>query len=174
MNSKDSPEWFKIIPEWKRTQFKEYLAKNEDSIRVISKHNGWISISPKTNNRLLPLEKFTMDKENHKKILPKWMNLKYYKNYSKEDDIFKKVQYNPMKMRNRKMMLLVDKNLNPKFINKSVFLPERSIFNFQDFRHNSIFEEDRKYNDNLVSQEPRKFLEWDDGKVFNPKTKRDI
>ena len=28
MNSKDSPEWFKIIPEWKRTQFKEYLAKN--------------------------------------------------------------------------------------------------------------------------------------------------
>jgi hypothetical protein len=49
MNSKDSPEWFKIIPEWKRTQFKEYLAKNEDSIRVISKHNGWISISPKTN-----------------------------------------------------------------------------------------------------------------------------
>ena len=65
-------------------------------------------------------------------------------------------------------------HLNPKFINKSVFLPERSIFNFQDFRHNSIFEEDRKYNDNLVSQEPRKFLEWDDGKVFDPKNKKDI
>ena len=89
-NSKESPDWFHIAPEWKGSQFREYLAKNEDSIKILSKHKGWISISTKTNNRKTPLEKFTFDKEKHRNIMPNWMNLNYYKNYTKDEDIFNK------------------------------------------------------------------------------------
>jgi hypothetical protein len=173
-NSKESPDWFHIAPEWKESQFREHLAKNEDSIKILSKHQGWISISSKTNNRKSPLEKFTFDKEKHRNIMPNWMNLKYYKNHTKDEDIFKKVQYFPSKMRNKKMMLLIDKNLVPKITNKSVLLKQKSIFNLSDFRHNVRSEEERKYNDNLVSQKPKKFFDWDDGKVFDPKIKKDI
>lgn len=102
------------------------------------------------------------------------MNLKYYKNHTKDEDIFKKVQYFPSKMRNKKMMLLIDKNLVPKITNKSVLLKQKSIFNLGDFRHNVRSEEERKYNDNLVSQKLKKFFDWDDGKAFDPKNKKDI
>ena len=101
------------------------------------------------------------------------MNIKYYKNYTRDDDIFKKVQYNPYKLKNKKMMLLVDKNLNPTITNRSALLKQRSIFNLNDFKHNVMFEDERKYNDNLVSQKPRKFFDWDDCTIYNPKTKRD-
>lgn len=172
-NSKESPEWFHVVPEWKESQFKDHLSKNEESIRILSKHKGWISISTKTYNRLTPLEQYTFDKEKHRDIMPKWMNMKYYKNHTRDEDNFKKVEYFPIKMKNKKMMLLVDKNLNPTNNNKSVLLSQRSIFNLNDFKHDVMFENERKYNDNLVSQKPRKFFDWDDGKIFNPKTKRD-
>ena len=173
-NSKESPDWFHIAPEWKESQFREHLAKNEDSIKILSKHKGWISISSKNNSRITPLEKFTFDREKHRNVMPNWMNLKYYKNYTKDEDVFTKVQYNPSILKSKKMMLLIDKNLDPKITNKSVLLKQRSIFNFGDFKHNVMFEDERKYNDNLVSQKPKKFFDWDDGKVFNAKTKRDI
>ena len=96
------------------------------------------------------------------------MNLKYSRNNKTKDDIFKSVEFYPRTTKNKKMMLLVDKNLN-----KSG-LGNRSIFNYLDFTNNVIFEEERKMFDNLVDKEPRKFFDWDDGKVFNAKTKRDI
>lgn len=96
------------------------------------------------------------------------MNLKYSRNNKTKDDIFKSVEFYPRTNKNKKMMLLVDKNLN-----KSG-LGNRSIFNYLDFTNNVIFEEERKMFDNLVDKEPRKFFDWDDGKVFNAKTKRDI
>ena len=65
-NSKESPEWFHVVPEWKESQFKDHLSKNEESIRILSKHKGWISISTKTYNRLTPLEQYTFDKEKHR------------------------------------------------------------------------------------------------------------
>ena len=100
------------------------------------------------------------------------MNLKSYINRNLKNDKFKSVEFFPHLNKSKKMMTLVDKNLNPK-LNKSR-LGNRSIFNYQDFRHNMAFEEERKYFDNLVNKEPRKFFDWDDGKVFNSKTKRDI
>ena len=84
--SKEYPEWFNIFPEQKQAQLKEYLAKNEESIQILSKHQGWIHVSPKTNNRSNPLEKKTLDEEKHRKILPNWMNIKIDK---KQKDLFK-------------------------------------------------------------------------------------
>ena len=90
----------------------------------------------------------------------------------KEDDKFKSVEFFPHISKNKKSMALVDKNINQK-INKNK-LKYRSIFNYQDFRNNVIWEDDRKYFDSLVDKEPRKFFDWDDAKIFNPKTKKDI
>jgi len=65
------------------------------------------------------------------------MNLNSYRNRNLKNDDFKSVEFFPHLNKSRKMMLLVDKNLNPKS-NKSV-LGHRSIFNYQDFRHNIAF-----------------------------------
>ena len=150
---------------------KEHFSKKDENLHVFSKHKGWITISPKTNNRLLPFEKSILDVEKHQKIIPKWMNLNSCRNRSLKNDEFKSVEFFPHLNKSKNMMMLVDKYLNPK-LNKSG-LGHRSIFNYQDFRHNMAFEEDRKYFDNLVNKAPRKFFDWDDGKVYNIKTKRD-
>lgn len=145
------------------------MAKNEESIQILSKHQGWIHVSPKTNNRSNPLEKKTLDEEKHRKILPNWMNIKIDK---KQKDLFKSYPNILINKNNNKMMILFDKNLDSK-INKSIS-SHRSIFNYQDFRNNVILEEERKFFDNMVSKEPKKFFDWDDKKVFNAKSKKDI
>lgn len=99
------------------------------------------------------------------------MNLKSCRNNRIKSDEFISVEYYPLSKKNPKTVELVDKNLNTK--NKSE-LGHRSIFNYQDFRNNVVFEEERKQNDNLVNKKPRKFFDWDDRKVFNAKTKKDI
>lgn len=151
---------------------KDHFSKKYENLQILSKHNSWITISPITNNRVLPFEKSTLDIEKHAQILPKWMNLNSYKNRNLKNDKFKSVEYYPYLNKSKKMMMLVDKNLNPK-LNKSG-LGHRSIFSFQDFGHNVVFEDERKYFDNLVNKEPRKFFDWEDRKVSNAKTKRDI
>ena len=32
--SSNSPEWFNVMPEWKIKQYKDYIAKNEDTMNV--------------------------------------------------------------------------------------------------------------------------------------------
>ena len=96
------------------------------------------------------------------------MNISY-RNYKTKEDKFKSVIFCPLLKKNRKMVLLVDKNLNPKLTKNN-----RSIFNLGDFRHNVIFDEERKIFDNLVNKNPKKFFDWDDGTRFNPKYKKDV
>lgn len=77
------------------------------------------------------------------------------------------------------MMALVDKELNPKrrinetsgeaFENNA-----RSIFNLGDFRHNLRTEKMAREYDTKVSQKPRQFFDWDDGKRYDPKYKKDV
>ena len=80
------------------------------------------------------------------------MNISY-RNYKTKEDKFKSVIFCPLLKKNRKMVLLVDKNLNPKLTKNN-----RSIFNLGDFRHNVIFDGERKIFDNLVNKNPKKFL----------------
>ena len=148
-------------------QLKEYYAKKREQITIFSKHKGWITVSPESINRAEPFEKL---KKYHNKLNPSWMDLTNIKNNKNEEDKFKSVAFFPHIKKNKKMMLLVDKNINKK-LNKNKF---RSIFSYQDFKHNVMLEEEKKYFDSLVDQKPRKFFDWDDGKIFNPKTKKDI
>ena len=68
-------------------------------------------------------------------------------------------------------MLWVDKNLN---VDRNKYNPQRSIFSYMDFRHNVVTKEQAEYYGSLVSQSPKKFFDWDDGKRFNPKFKKDV
>ena len=111
--------------------------------------------------------------EQTSKIMPKWMEIEH-KN-GKQEEIFKIVEYNnPVRQKTKGLMAFVDKNINPKRLKPIQFNPSRSIFNIQDFRHNVSTDKDRKNFDSTVSQLPRKFFDWDDGKKFNPKYKKDI
>ena len=174
-NSEQAPEWFKIMPDWKRQQLNNFYEKNEDALNILSKHQKWITVSTRSKSRKLPLEKVssTIDK-NHNILIPKWMIIKH-DNVPK--DIFKSVQFTPFSSKNKKMRALVDKNLN---LTKSQIMKNngvdesRSIFSFQDFRNNVITKKEREFYDSKVSQVPKQFFCWDDGKKFNPKLKKDV
>ena len=107
------------------------------------------------------------------RLMPRWMEIKTEK--SKPTDLFKSIEYNnPIKQRGKKQMAIVDKDLNLNQLKPIKFNPARSVFSYQDFRNDVVTKEDAKYYGGKVSQKPKKFFEWDDGKRFNPKFKKDI
>ena len=109
------------------------------------------------------------------KLMPNWMQTKYKEDKNKKADDFISVEYNnPLKQKPKRMLAFVDKDINPKRLRPIEYNPSRSVFNFHDFRHNVTTKKDADYYGSQVSQEPRKFFDWDDGKKFNPKYKNDI
>ena len=90
-------------------------------------------------------------------------------------DNFKLVEYNyPLRQKPKKIMIYVDKDINPKRLKPINFNPNKSIFNFGDFRHDVRTQDEANYYGSQVSQMPKKFFDWDDEKKFNPKFKKDI
>lgn len=68
-------------------------------------------------------------------------------------------------------MVLVDKNTNnPK---DTLNNPNKSVYSIGDYRHNLVLKEDADKYSSTVTQLPKSFLAWDDGKKFNPKLKKD-
>ena len=87
----------------------------------------------------------------------------------------KTVNYYPIRQKAKGLMVLVDKELNPsKIKNEIEYYPRRSIFSYGDFRNNVLTKKQMEYYNSKVSQEPKKFFDWDDGKKFNPKYKKDV
>ena len=170
--SKNAPEWFNILPDWKIEQYKEHLAKNEDTINILSKHQNWITTSPRTYDRKHPLEKKkALNMEETSKIMPKWMEIKHKINKREED--LKSIEYYPIRQKCKKLMVFVDKDINPpknKILN---YDKNKSIFSYGDFRNNVVTKPEHIYYDSKVSQLPKKFFDWDDKTKFNPKFKKD-
>ena len=106
------------------------------------------------------------------KIMPKWMEINH-KNVKKNED-FKKAEYIPIKQKAKRLVVFVDKELNPSRLKSVDFDPSRSVFNYGDFRNNVLSKKEKDLYDNKVSQKPRKFFDWDDGKRYNPRYKKDI
>ena len=163
------------MPEWKAELFKEEIAKKEDTIKVFSRYQNWITVTTKDPDRRKALEKIkTLKKDVTSKLMPKWMELKYGQNKIK-DDKFKLVEYNyPLRQKPEKMMIYVDKDINYKRLKPIDYNPYKSVFNFGDFRHDVMTKNESQYYGAKVSQLPKKFFDWDDGKKFNPKYKNDI
>jgi hypothetical protein len=171
--SKDAPDWFNVVPSWKAEQFKKYLENNEDTINIISKHQNWITISPRSMDRKHPLEKMKAENmEVTSKIMPKWMEIKHKK--AKRLENLKVAEYFPLKQKAKKLIVFVDKDLNPSKLKSIDYDPKRSIFSFGDFRHNIMTKNEKDIYDAKVSQEPKMFFNWDDGKKFVPKYKKDV
>ena len=165
------------MPEWKVKLFKEDLAKKEETITVFSKNQNWLTVTPRNQDRRKALEKNKiLDMDITSKLMPKWMEIKHKKDHNfTNSDKFKPVEYNyPVKQKPKKMMAFVDKDLNPKRLLPLECNTNRSVFNLNDFRHNVITKKDANYYGSKVSQLPKKFFDWDDGKKFNPKYKKDI
>ena len=165
------------MPEWKVKLFKEDLAKKEETITVFSKNQNWLTVTPRNQDRRKALEKNKiLDMDITSKLMPKWMEIKHKKDHNfTNSDKFKSVEYNyPVKQKPKKMMAFVDKDLNPKRLLPLECNTNRSVFNLNDFRHNVITKKDANYYGSKVSQLPKKFFDWDDGKKFNPKYKKDI
>ena len=162
-----------MLPTWKIEQFKKYLEKNEDTLNILSKHQNWITVSPKTMDRNHPLEKKKAENmEVTSKIMPKWMEIAH-KN-DKKSEIFQSAEYFPIKQKAKKLIVFVDKELNPSKIKSVDYNPARSVFSYGDFRNNVLTKKDKDFYDAKVSQKPRKFFDWDDGKRYNPKYLKDV
>ena len=117
--SKDAPGWFESVPSWKIKQFNEYLEKNEDTIHILSKHQNWITVTPKSKDRTHPLEKMkAINLEATSKIMPKWMEIKSKQQNRVEN--LKSVEYYPIRQKAKGLMILVDKELNPSRIKTEI------------------------------------------------------
>ena len=120
-----------------------------------------------------PLEKMKAENmEVTSKIMPKWMEI-VHKNVKKSED-FQPAEYFPIKQKAKKLIVFVDKELNPSKIKSVDYNPARSVFNYGDFRNNVLTKKDKDFYDSKVSQKPRKFFDWDDGKRYNPKYLKDV
>ena len=106
--------------------------------------------------------------------MPKWMEIKN-KDIKIDKDKFKLMEYNnPLRQKANKMMVYVDKDINPKILKPIKLNKNKSVFNFGDFRHDVMTKKEAQLYGSQVSQSPKKFFDWDDGKKFNPKYKKDI
>ena len=163
-----------MVPNWKSKLFNEEIIKKQDTITVFSKNQNWLTVTPRKRDRRKAFEKKrVLDMEVTSKLMPRWMEIKT--DIPKRPDLFKSIEYNyPVKQRAKKMMAFVDKDLNLNKIKTLDYNPARSIFNLNDFRNNVSTSYEAKIYGEKVSQKPRRFFEWDDGKKFNPKYKKDI
>jgi hypothetical protein len=59
----------------------------------------------------------------------------------------------------------VDKDINDK---KNPMKMNRSVFAISDYRHDIRLKEEADVYSTRVSQQPKKFFDWDDGKKYNP------
>jgi hypothetical protein len=52
------------------------MIQKEDTLSVFSRYKKWITVTPRSKNRKMPLEKIKAEKtEETSKIMPKWMQI---------------------------------------------------------------------------------------------------
>ena len=110
--------------------------------------------------------------EETSKMMPKWMEIKH--KYNKKEENFKSIEYYPIKQKCKKQMAFVDKDINPSKNKILDYDKNKSVFSYGDFRNNVTTKKEHEYYDKKVNQKPKKFFDWNDGKKFNPKFKKDI
>ena len=95
--SKAAPEWFQVVTDEKNKKFDEIIAKNEETLSVLSRYNRWITVTPKSKNRRMPLEKMKIEKiDETSRIMPNWMQIKAKKDMELYG-MMKSVEYNSIR-----------------------------------------------------------------------------
>jgi hypothetical protein len=92
--SDEAPQWFHLINEKKLKQWDDAFIKKDETLSVFSRFQKWITITPKSKNRKMPLEKIRTQKmDETSKKMPNWMQINHDKNLIKPDHM-KSIEYN--------------------------------------------------------------------------------
>lgn len=86
--SKDAPEWFKVTEKPEHQKTVKDAPGYDGTMTILSRNAGWITVTPKRQDRKKPIEKFGMggDASKTSKLTPAWMQT-----------VFEKPKYNSMK-----------------------------------------------------------------------------
>ena len=153
--SEDGPDWFKIKDKKLVKDHKIEQSQGFDgTITVVSRISGWITVSPKSQNRQKRLGRYgPFDKlrkgnnfQNVSDLAPAWMQTDAQRN---ENTDYQNVIPPANIRKESKRVFLVEKEQ-----------PKKSVFSLGDFRHNvSTAEEAKIYSSNLVDY-PSRLFEW--------------
>ena len=95
--SKAAPEWFQVVTDEKNKKYDEIIAKNEETLSVLSRYKSWITVTPKSKNRKMPLEKMKIQHfDETSRIMPNWMQIKAKKD-KELYEMMKSVEYNSIR-----------------------------------------------------------------------------
>lgn len=95
--SKAAPEWFQVVTDEKNKNFEDIIAKNEETLSVLSRYKSWITVTPKSKNRRMPLEKMKIEHfDETSRIMPNWMQIKAKKD-KELYEMMKSAEYNSIR-----------------------------------------------------------------------------
>ncbi len=95
--SEAAPEWFKVVTDEKNQKFDAIIAKNEETLSILSRYKSWITVTPKSKNRKLPLEKMKIKHfDETSRIMPNWMQIKAKKD-KELFEMMRTAEYNSMR-----------------------------------------------------------------------------
>ena len=122
----------------------------DGTMTIISRNQGWITVTPKHKNRKKPVEKYGVsgDAAKTSKLTPNWMQCQFPKNKS---DFMQSVVPSTTNLRaEQKRTFLVDKTQ-----------PEKSIWSIGAVRHNvHTSEQAQEFNSQANSNNITRMMEW--------------
>lgn len=147
---KTTPDYLRIL-ERPGNQADPSQSKGFDgTMTIISRNQGWITVTPKNKNRNKPVEKVGVsdDATKSSKLTPNWMQCQYPKNTS---DQMQRVVPSTTNLRAEKnRTFLVDKKQ-----------PDKSVFSIGDVRHNvPTADQAMQFNAQATSSNIVRMMEW--------------
>lgn len=147
---KTTPDYFRIL-EKPQNQVDPTHSKGFDgTMTIVSRNQGWITVTPKNKNRKKPVEKFGVsgDAAKTSKLTPNWMQCQYPKN--KNDQMKAVIPVTSNLRAEQKRTYLVDKEQ-----------PKKSIWSIGDVRHNvHTAEQAQEFNNQAQSSNIVRLMDW--------------
>lgn len=147
---KTTPEYLRILDR-PQNQVDPTNTKGFDgTMTIVSRNQGWITVTPKHKNRKKPVEKFGVsgDAAKTSALTPNWMQCQYPKNAT---DIMKSTVPSTTNLRaEQNRTYLIEKQQ-----------PAKSIWSLGDFRHNvHSSEQAQEFNNQAQSNNVVRLMEW--------------
>ena len=152
MYSKTMPEYMRTLEKPQNQVEPSSSVGFDGTITIVSKAQGWITVTPKGKNRKKPVEKYGIggDAAATSKLTPNWMQWQYPKN---KTDAMKSVVPSTTNLRQEaNRTYLVDK-----------VPPQKSIWSIGDVRHNVLTSEQaQEFNAQAQSNSVVRLMEWNE------------